>query len=169
MTKKLIVVAFGVALLALVGSGAFLINLAGQETKHPTIIMGDPSGKQDPATEFTFNFFDADGKPVDRLVLQNKAENEIILINKGKIVHELRSDLFRMFQFDVEIEGIGEIETVGIRDMDLDPGKQVTLKVTPNLSGKVLDEKGGQVEFELGCFLPGHYKNNMKGTIVVTK
>lgn len=164
MSKKSVVVAVGVVLLAVLGTGAFLINSSGQEAKHPTIVMGDPA-----KGEFTFAFLDQDGKPIDKLVLKNNVENEIVLVNKGKIPHELRSDVFRLFQFDIEIPGVGEIETVGIRDMDLDPGKQVTIKVKPALSGKVLDEKGGQVEFELGCFLPDHYKAGMKGTIVVVK
>lgn len=164
MTKKLMASALGVGLLALLGAGAFLTTLSGQEAGHPTIIMGDPA-----KGEMTFSFLDKDGKPIDKLVLQNNVETEVILVNKGQITHELRSDLFRLFQFDVEIAGVGEIETVGIRDMDLDAGKQVTFKVKPTLSSKVLDEKGGQVEFELGCFLPGHYQAGMKGTIVVTK
>lgn len=162
MTKKFIGAAVGVVVFVLLGSGAFL--LSGQQPQLPTIVMGDPA-----KGEFTFTFVGTDGKSLDKLVLQNNVENKIILVNKGKIPHELRSDLFRLFQFDVEIEGVGEIETVGIRDMDLDPGKQVTLIVKPALSNKVLDEKGGKVEFELGCFIPGHYKNGMKGTIVVAK
>lgn len=164
MTKKFTAGALGVVLLALLGTGAFLSTLSGQEAAKPTIIMGDPA-----KGEFTFAFLDKDGKPIDKLALQNNVETEVILVNKGAIVHELRSDLFRLFQFDVEIAGIGEIETVGIRDMDLEPGKQVTFKVKPTLSGKVLDEKNGQVEFEVGCFIPGHYQQGMKGTIVVTK
>jgi uncharacterized cupredoxin-like copper-binding protein len=162
MSKKFAVVVVGMALL--LGTGVVLFDLSGQQAKHPTIVMGDPA-----KGEFTFTFLDADGKPMDKLILKNNVENEIVLINKGKLSHELRSDVFRLFPFDVEIEGIGEIETVGIRDMDLEPGKQVTFIVKPALSGKVLDEKGGQVEFELGCFLPGHYKAGMKGTIVVVK
>ncbi len=162
MSKKFVVVVVGMALL--LGTGVVLFDLSGQQAKHPTIVMGDPA-----KGEFTFAFLDVDGKPMDKLILKNNVENEIVLINKGKLPHELRSDVFRLFPFDVEIEGVGEIETVGIRDMDLEPGKQVTFIVKPALSGKVLDEKGGQVEFELGCFLPGHYKAGMKGTIVVVK
>nr|BAL59411.1 hypothetical protein HGMM_OP4C047 [Candidatus Acetothermum autotrophicum] len=162
MSKKFVVAAVGIALL--LGTGAVLFDLVGQQAKHPTIVMGDPA-----KGEFTFTFLDENGNAIDKLVLKNNVENEIVVVNKGKIPHELRSDLFRLFQFDIEIEGVGEIETVGIRDMDLDPGKQVTIKVKPALSSKVLDEKGGQVEFELGCFLPQHYKAGMKGTIVVVK
>ncbi len=162
--KKSIAVAVTVVMLALLGTWGFLSTLSGQEAAKPTIIMGDPA-----KGEMTFSFLDKDGKPIDKLVLQNNVETEVILVNKGQIPHELRSDLFRLFQFDVEIEGVGEVETVGIRDMDLDAGKQVTFKVKPTLSSKVLDEKGGQVEFEVGCFLPGHYQAGMKGTIVVTK
>ncbi|OGF56548.1 MAG: hypothetical protein A2Z21_06215 [Candidatus Fraserbacteria bacterium RBG_16_55_9] len=164
MTKKFTAGALGVVLLALLGAGAFLTTMSGQEAGRPTILMGDPA-----KGELTFSFLDKDGKPVDKLVLQNNVENQVTLVNKGQIPHELRSDLFRLFQFDVEIAGVGEIETVGIRDMDLEPGKQVSFIVKPTLSSKVLDEKNGQVEFEVGCFIPGHYVGGMKGTIVVTK
>ena len=120
------------------------------------LLMGDPA-----TGEFSFS--------PDVITLKNKVTTTFRLKNVGQLPHELRSDLFRTFPFDIVIEGIGEIETVGIRDMDLEPGKEVLIKITPNISGKVLTAGGGQFEWLLGCFIEGHFEAGMKGKIIVTQ
>lgn len=120
------------------------------------LLMGDPA-----TGEYSFS--------PDVITLKNKVTTTFRLKNVGAIAHELRSDLFRMFPFDVEIEGVGEVETVGIRDMDLDPGQEVLIKFTPNVSGSVLAAGGGQFEWLLGCFIKDHFEAGMKGKIIVTE
>lgn len=52
-----------------------------------------------------------------------------------------------------------EIEASGLREVELEPGAEVRLRVT------VPREKAG--EWEIGCFLPGHYEGGMKAPLFV--
>lgn len=114
------------------------------------------------------------GKPEEmrfdqmELKLKNGEKVKLYLKNEGVLKHELMSDLFQWFR-DVEIEvpGVGEIAAPTIYEIELEPGKEIVVEFKVAVDGHLLEEKGGKVEFEFGCFIKGHYKAGMKGKFIV--
>jgi uncharacterized cupredoxin-like copper-binding protein len=117
------------------------------------LLMGDPS-----KGEMTFS--------PDTITVRNGETVKFVIKNTGAVLHEIRSDLFRFTQADLEVEGV-EIETMGLREIEVPPGKEVEVQMTIRVSQAVLSELDGQVSYEFGCFVPGHYRAGMKGTLVV--
>lgn len=119
-----------------------------------TIVMGDPA-----KGEFTFT--------PDTVNLKNGAETKLIIKNAGQVKHELMSVFLSSAWAKVLMEINGVETEVAFEELELEPGEQAEILVIPQVPDHVLDEKGGKVEFEFGCFIKDHYKAGMKGTFVV--
>jgi uncharacterized cupredoxin-like copper-binding protein len=119
-----------------------------------TLLMGDST-----KGEFTFN--------PDTVMLKNGKEIKLIVKNVGKVEHELMSVFLSSHWVKVLVEVNGVEMEIAFHELELEPGQQAKIKLIPQVPGHVLEESGGQVEFELGCFIKDHYKAGMKGKFVV--
>lgn len=107
------------------------------------------------------------------LSLHSGRSQRIVLVNRGTQPHELMigrgahsggghhgfmENFFEGLQISVESGGV-TLEARDLTHVVLQPGASVTLTLTvpPNRKG----------QWELGCFVPGHYELGMKGTLTV--
>ncbi|MDR7509768.1 MAG: cupredoxin domain-containing protein [Armatimonadota bacterium] len=101
---------------------------------------------------------------------------ELVLVNRGKQKHEFmvyslpraglageeleewakENTYFKGVEVTVETAGV-EIGAEALMEVELAPGRSVTLEFTPQRKGT----------FEIGCHVEGHYEAGMKGTFVV--
>lgn len=89
-------------------------------------------------------------------VLQKGQPVALTLTNKGKLRHEFVSDLFKGAPVELAWEG-GEVEGIGIEEIELAPGQSAEIRFTPQVRGKI----------EFVCDQPGHLEKGMKGSIMV--
>lgn len=80
----------------------------------------------------------------------------LTLTNKGQILHEFESDLFKGAAVEMLWDG-GAVEGVEIDEIELRPGKSVEIFFTPLVTGKIA----------FVCKQPGHLEQGMKGTISI--
>ncbi len=151
MLKRWIAISLWVLPLIVTFSATIPVSADGDE-QEITLVMGKPS-------EFRFD--------PGEIMLKNEGKVKLHLKNEGQVKHELMSDLFQWIR-DVKIEvGGAEIEAPTIYEIELEPGKEIEIEFRLEVSEHILEEKGGKVEFEFGCFITGHYKADMKGKFIV--
>jgi uncharacterized cupredoxin-like copper-binding protein len=90
-------------------------------------------------------------------------EHEIMFGRKVEMGHGYQESLFERVAADIFVYPAGkkvEVETEGqFGELELEPGADAWTRVTfPT------DVKG---EWEIGCFIPGHYEAGMKATFIV--
>jgi len=126
-------------------------------------------------------FFKVNGEEVKQLNLVAGKEYELEFKNVGEIKHEVlfgRESFkdgneynykeYLMAGVTIDIEGtmkVGnkemefEIESNGLLELELEPGVALKVHVTfpESLKG----------EWEMGCFIPGHYQMNMKLPLII--
>lgn len=150
MSKKIVVAAVGVVLLVVLGTGP--VGADGDE-QEITLVMGQPS-------EFAF--------APSEIMLKNGKETLLIIKNEGQVEHELMSVFLASAWARVFVEAVeGTWVETNLFEIELEPGKEVKIKLVPQVSEHVLEEKGGKDEFEFGCFIKDHYKAGMKGKFIV--
>jgi len=122
------------------------------------LVLADPA-----KGEFTFN--------PNLIELKNGETIKLNLQNKGKIDHELMSDLFQWANdVEVEVPGVGSMAMPKIYEVELKAAQTVSVTFQVQVDEHIMEEKGGasgKVQFEFGCYLKDHYKNGMKGTFVI--
>ena len=89
-------------------------------------------------------------------VLEKGRPVALTLTNKGKVLHEFESDLFKGAAVEMSWDG-GAVEGIEIHEVELAPGKSAEILFTPRVKGKI----------EFVCKQPGHLKQGMRGTIVI--
>jgi len=125
-------------------------------------------------------YFQVAGQPKNApIVLQAGVTYELIFKNVGAVLHEamfgqnLKTDeagnpagyeenLFEGVEVKIEGEMAGgkfEVEAEGLEEIEISPGD--TLKVIVTIPA----EKVG--EWEIGCFIPGHYEAGMRAPLIV--
>jgi uncharacterized cupredoxin-like copper-binding protein len=125
-------------------------------------------------------FFQVEGQAKNApIVLEAGKTYELVFKNVGTVLHEakfgkgLKTDdegapvgyeenLFEDVEVKIEGDMAGgefEIEAEGLEEIEISPGD--TLKVIVTLP----EEKVG--EWEIGCFVPGHYQAGMKAPLIV--
>lgn len=111
-----------------------------------------------------------------KITLQAGVPAEIVLVNKGKVNHEVmvydtpkgkvsdwddyaeESTYFKdMGEVEGEFPGVGSVAGTSIFEVQVRPGKSAELKFMPKRTGT----------FEIGCHYEGHYEAGMKGVLTV--
>ena len=161
MFKKIALAALALAAVSLLGASIAIpvqASMASGNAREIQLILADPS-----KGEFTFN--------PNLIELKNGETIKLTLQNKGKIDHELMSDLFQWANdVEVEVPGVGSIAAPKLYEVELKAAQTVSVTFKVEVDEHIMGEKGGatgKVQFEFGCYLKDHYKNGMKGTFVV--
>lgn len=110
----------------------------------------------------------------NRFVLQSGKTYQLTLVNRGTVEHEFMAgrqmmmggeeehgymqNFFEGIEVLVQFEG-GAVEVDELVEVEVEPGHQVTLTFT------VPDGKRG--EWEIACFVSGHYELGMHGALTV--
>ncbi len=155
MLKRWIVLAIVLfPLMALYSLAIPATSVGADETETEiTLVMGQPN-------EFAF-------APA-QIMLKNGSTIKLIVKNEGQVKHELMSDLFQWIRdVKIEVEGVAEFEVPSLYEIEVEPGKEVTLEFKLEVIEHILEEKGGKAEFEFGCFIKDHYKAGMQGKFIV--
>lgn len=144
-------------------SGVVAVALAAAALAVPTVAHAEEA-LQLVLTEFQFE--------PGRLVLEAGKTYRLELVNRGTVEHEFmvgrelvgapahgyRYNFFEGMEVQVQFEG-GALETEGLVEIEVEPGATVRLVFS------VPEGKRGQ--WEVGCFVPGHYELGMKGVLTV--
>jgi uncharacterized cupredoxin-like copper-binding protein len=110
------------------------------------------------------------------LTLRTGVPVVLTLRNTGKVAHELmlypvsnsavkdwdeyamaNTYFQKMGEVEAEFAGRGHDSATSLFEVYVEAGQAVVIRFTPNRVGT----------FEMGCHLPAHYENGMKGTITV--
>jgi len=174
-TKKLLVIALLVGLLALgigLSNGWRLALAHGDEEE-----TGEVTEVEISMGEF---FFQVEGQPENApIVLEAGVTYELVFKNVGAVLHEAKfgkdlktndegqpvgynENLFEDVEVKIEGDMAGggfEVEAEGLEEIDISPGDTLKVIVT------IPEEKVG--EWEIGCFIPGHYEAGMKAPLIV--
>ena len=94
-----------------------------------------------------------------KITLQAGMATELVLVNWGKYMHEFESPYFQELDTDILLPK-ALIETLGIAEVEVEPGGEVVLRFTPEATG----------EFPVACHAAepkDHYGEAMMGTLIV--
>jgi len=105
---------------------------------------------------------------------------ELVFVNTGTRTHEFASHLFALLD-EIVLESAEkcpgrdpgttvpciEIKAQSLREVEVRPGKSVSLKFTPEGDWFEAVEKGETLRFFLGCLITGHLERGMKAVIIV--
>lgn len=146
-------------MLAIAGAFGGLAGLAheGEEATELEIVLAD----------YTFE--------PQAVVLQAGQAYRLRLVNRGTVEHELmvgreplpsaegdehgyRQNLLMAMEVAVRFDS-GWVETMGLHEVGVGPGEEIVLTFT------VPETARG--DWEMGCFLPGHYELGMRGRLAV--
>ncbi|HEX5514237.1 MAG TPA: hypothetical protein VFY81_07560 [Gammaproteobacteria bacterium] len=147
----------------------------------------DSDGHDDDATKVRIvmgeMYFQVDGGAKGTpLRLQTGKRYELVFQNSGQMKHEAllgrgvivrdgrprdyQEHLLGSTEVDIEVETMVngqkrdiEIEAAGIKELELEPGTELTLSFTLPAQAKG--------EWELGCFIAGHYEAGMRLDLLV--
>lgn len=128
-----------------------------------TIVMGDfYFGSSEEARGGPFKV--PAGKKVGlHIVNAGAIEHEIMLGRKVEGSHGYHESLFERVAADIFVYPAGkkvEVETEAqFEELELEPGADAWVRVT-----FPVEARG---EWEIGCFIPGHYEAGMKATLIV--
>ena len=105
---------------------------------------------------------------------------ELVFVNTGTRTNEFASPLFALLD-EIVMESAErcpgrdpgslvpciEIKAQSLREVEVRPGKSVSLKFTPAGDWFEAVELGESLRFFLGCFVTGHLERGMRGVIVI--
>jgi len=105
---------------------------------------------------------------------------ELVFVNTGAFTHEFASPLFALLD-EIVLESAErcpgrdpgttvpciEIKAQSLREVEVRPGKSVSLQFTPEGDWFEAVELGEPLRFFLGCFRTEHLEKGMKGVIIV--
>jgi uncharacterized cupredoxin-like copper-binding protein len=170
-------------LLGVLALGALALGLALTSSQLPALAHGDEEDTGN-AVEVTVlmgeMFFQVEGQGKNEPIVLKAGETyELVFKNVGSVVHEAKfgkelkandegqpagylENLFEGVEVKIEGDMAGgefEIEAESLDEIDLSPGDILRVIVT------LPEEEVG--EWEIGCFVPGHYQAGMKAPIIV--
>ncbi|MBI3950840.1 MAG: hypothetical protein HY314_10355 [Acidobacteria bacterium] len=158
--------------LALVVAGLFMATTTSQS------FAQEPQVKKIVINMIEVNDNDYRFDPAEvRLKLEEPVE--LVFVNKGTKKHEVLSPLFALLgELDIEVEDIEispgtkieagvEIEALSIKEIEVEPGRAVAVKFTPEEEQFEPVERGETLSFFFGCLIPGHLEKGAKGTFVI--
>ena len=96
-----------------------------------------------------------------KITLKEGVVHEIVLINRGKELHEFETPLFQELPVDVVVGG-AVVETLGIAEVEIEPGQQILLRVIPEEPG----------DWPVTCRIKtptDHLKQGMKAVLIVER
>jgi len=162
-----------ILLVAMVVAGIFLAATNSQSFAQ---------GPQPRRIEIRMFEVDADNFRFDPAEIHLKLDEpvELVFVNTGTRTHEFASPLFALLDKIVmesaekcpgrdpgtEVPCI-EIVPQSLREVEVRPGKSVSLKFTPEGDWFEPVEKGETLQFFLGCLITGHLERGMRAVIII--
>jgi len=135
------------------GGGALLLAWGVLAWGAPAWAEGEeaPGPVEVEMTEFRFT--------PDTITLRAGVEARLVLVNRGAVMHEFASPYLAEVGVAVETDGI-RVETVGLGEVEVEPGHAATLIFTPEAAGRFVFLCGAKAPVD-------HAGEGMRGTLIV--
>lgn len=148
------------------GGGSTLVNDRSVQAQSPGSFAKVREADTEIALgEFYFQEITADGRREENAPIELPAGEELLIrfVNEGNGIHQISmgrdADPSGLGGYDENLFGAGAIGS-GFLSVNVEPGNEVLLHLF------LPDDAAG--EWEIGCFVPGHYQAGMHAPLIVS-